>query len=73
MAVDLTEYANKVIFAFTTEDKKETLLEMIEKSHAKKETKTFFFNKIKYTKLSAKQLDKLAYDFMLSGEGMKVR
>lgn len=73
MAIDLTEYANKVIFAFTTEDKKATLLEMIEKSHAKKETKTFFTNKINYTKMSAKQLDKLAYDYMLSGEGLKVR
>lgn len=73
MSVDLTSNVNKVIEARTVEEKKSALLEMIETSHAKKETKTFFTNKIKYTSMSIRQLDKMAYDYMMSGEGMKVR
>ena len=73
MSVDLTNEVNKVIAARTAEEKKVALLEMIEVSHAKKETKTFFTNKINYTSMSARQLDKMAYDYMMSGEGMKVR
>lgn len=72
MAVDLTKQVEKVILATTTEAKKTALLEMIETSHAKKTTKTLFTNKLMYVNLTAKQIDKLAYDYMLSGEGMKV-
>ena len=73
MAFDLTTVVNRVVSAKTIEDKRFAVLEMIAASHAKKETKTFFTNKVKYTSMSAKQLDKMAYDYMMSGEGMKVR
>lgn len=73
MSVDLTDYVNKVVVAATAEAKKQALLEMIEASHAKKETKTFFTNKLNYVNLTSRQLDKMAYDYMMSGEGMKVR
>ena len=73
MSVDLTDYVNKVIVATTTEAKKQALLEMIEASHAKTTTKNLFTNKVSYVNLTAKQLDKMAYDYMMSGEGMKVR
>ena len=73
MSIDLTSEMNKVITARTVEEKKKALLDMIEYSHAKKETKTLFTNKVKYISLTARQLDKMAYDYMLSEEGMKVR
>lgn len=73
MSIDLTNDVNKVIAARTVEEKKNAFLEMIENSHAKKETKTLFTNKVKYVSLTSRQLDKMAYDYMMSGEGMKVR
>ncbi len=73
MAIDLTDLVGRVLASRDVESKKESLLELIEASHAKKETKSLFTNKVKYVNMSARQLDKLAYDYMLSGEGMKVR
>ena len=73
MAIDLTNEVNKVIAARTVDEKKVALVEMIEVSHAKKEKKILYTNKINYTSMSARQLDKMAYDYMMSGEGMKVR
>jgi hypothetical protein len=73
MAIDLTDLVGRVLASRDVESKKEAVLELIEASHAKKETKSLFTNKVKYVNMSAHQLDKLAYDYMLSGEGMKVR
>lgn len=72
-AIDLTEYVDKVLTAADADGKREAMLVLIEASHAKKETKTLFKNKVVYTRMSSAQLDKMAYDYMLSGEGMKVR
>ena len=73
MTIDLSQLANSVITAPTLEEKKSAMIAMIENSHAKKTTKTLFMNKVKFTGLSSRQVDKLAYDYMMSGEGMKVR
>lgn len=72
-AIDLTEYVNRVLSISDINDKKDAMIELIEASHGKKETKTLFKNKVIYTRMSGAQLDKMAYNYMLSGEGMKVR
>ena len=72
-AIDLTEWVNRVLESSNIEDKRMAMINLIDNSHAKKETKNLFKNKVTYTRMSASQLDKLAYDYMLSGEGMKVR
>jgi hypothetical protein len=53
--------------------KKAAMIDLIENSRAKKETKTLFKNRVVHARLSGAQLDKMAYNYMLSGEGMKVR
>lgn len=72
-AIDLTEWVDRVLDSSSVEDKKMAMINLIDNSHAKNETKTLFKNKVIYTHMSGRQLDKLAYDYMLSGEGMKVR
>lgn len=72
-AIDLTVWVNRVLESADLEDKKTAMINLIDNSHAKKETKTLFKNKVIYTRLSGAQLDKMAYNYMLSGEGMKVR
>ena len=73
MAIDLSEHVARVLSSRDIESKKTAMLDLIEASHAKKETKMLFSNKVKYTSMSTRQLDKFAYDYMLSGEGMKVK
>jgi hypothetical protein len=72
-AIDLTAWVNRVLESSDLDSKKAAMVELIENSHAKKETKTLFKNKVIHTRLSSAQLDKMAYNYMLSGEGMKVR
>lgn len=72
-AVDLTIWVNRVLESSDIEDKRMAMINLIDNSHAKKETKTLFKNKVIYTRMSGAQLDKMAYNYMLSGEGMKVR
>lgn len=71
--IDLTNWVNRVLESASLEDKKMAMINLIDNSHAKNETKTLFKNKVIYTRLSSAQLDKMAYNYMLSGEGMKVR
>lgn len=72
-AIDLTVWVNRVLESSDLDDKKTAMINLIDASHAKKETKTLFKNKVIHTRLSSSQLDKMAYNYMLSGEGMKVR
>lgn len=72
-AIDLTVWVNRVLESRSLDGKKTAMVDLIEASHAKKETKTFYKNKVIYTRMSSSQLDKMAYNYMLSGEGMKVR
>jgi hypothetical protein len=72
-AIDLTIWVNRVLEAGDLDSKKTAMIDLIENSHAKKETKTLFKNKVVHAGLSGAQLDKMAYNYMLSGEGMKVR
>ena len=73
MSIDLTVWVNRVLESRSLDDKKAAMVELIEASHAKKETKTFSKNKVLHTRMSTSQLDKMAYNYMLSGEGMKVQ
>lgn len=72
-AIDLTVWVNRVLESSDIEDKRAAMINLIDNSHAKKEKKTLYKNKVIYTRMSGAQLDKLAYNYMLSGEGMKVR
>jgi hypothetical protein len=72
-AIDLTVWVNKVLAERDPNAKKAAMIEMIDQSHAKTTTKNLFRSKVNHTRLSGAQIDKLAYDYMLSGEGMKVR
>jgi hypothetical protein len=72
-AIDLTVWVNRVLESANLDDKKTAMINLIDQSHAKNETKNLFRNKVIYTRLSGAQIDKMAYNYMLSGEGMKVR
>lgn len=69
--LDLSKFAEKVFMAPSVQQKKQALVEMITASHAKSATKNLFLTKVQSIPVAAK-LDKLAVDYMLSGEGMKV-
>lgn len=72
MSVDLTSFVNDIIAAPDTASKILAFKKMVNGSRAKAATKALFLNKVQYGQLSSRQLDKLAYDYMLSGEGNKV-
>lgn len=69
---DLTKEVTAVCNARSLESKKVAMKVLIESSHAKKETKKLFNVKVDMIR-SASALDKMATDYLLSGEGMKVR
>ena len=60
----------KKVWTTTGQAKKDAMVDIINSSHAKKATKTDALFKV--AKMSDKQLDKFAVNFMMSGEGMKV-
>jgi len=68
---DLSSYVNAVYAARSLELKKEKMREMIEASHAKKETKKLAFIKLEMCR-SADAINKFATNYMFSGEGLKV-
>jgi len=72
MAKDLTNEVTAVCAARSLEAKKIAMKALIESSHAKKETKKLFNVKVDMIQ-SASKLDKMATDYLLSGEGMKVK
>ena len=69
---DLTKEVTAVCNTRSLESKKVAMKALIESSHAKKETKKLFNVKVDMIR-SASALDKMATDYLLSGEGMKVR
>ena len=71
-AIDLTTYVQNVWFAPTLQGKKNAMIELIEASHAKKETKRLYTAKVNIER-NPSRLDTLASNYAMSGEGMKVR
>jgi len=69
---DLTKEVTAVCNARSLESKKVAMKVLIESSHAKKETKKLFNIKVDMIR-SPSALDKMATDYLLSGEGLKVR
>lgn len=68
---DLTKEINAVYNARTLTEKKNRMQDLIEKSHAKRETKNA--SKMKLVWCTSKlSVDKFATNYMLSGEGMKI-
>ena len=70
-AVDLSQEVQAVWSAKTIDLKKEAMVKLIEKSHAKAETKQNYLTELSKISSSTK-LDKLAVNYMMSGEGLKV-
>ena len=68
---DLTKEVTAVCNARSLESKKVAMKALIESSHAKKETKKLSKVKVDMTR-SASALDKMATNYLLSGEGLKV-
>ena len=68
---DLTKEVTAVCNARSLESKKVAMKVLIESSHAKKETKKLSKVKVDMTR-SASALDKMATNYLLSGEGLKV-
>jgi hypothetical protein len=69
---DLTQFIQNVFKASTLSEKKEAMLSLIDESRAKSDTKAkarIEVGKIK----SAVKMDSFAFNYMASGEGMKVR
>lgn len=66
---NLEAFVQKV-WTSTGQAKRDAMVDLINSSHAKKATKTDALFKV--TKLSDKQLDKFAVNFMMSGEGLSV-
>jgi hypothetical protein len=72
MSADLTSYVQKVWVARDLAAKKAAMLELINASHAKADTKRLFTAKVNIER-NLNRLDTLASNYAMSGEGMKVR
>lgn len=71
-AIDLTSYVQAVWFANGLDDKKAAMLDLIEASHAKADTKRLYTAKVNIER-NPRKLDTLASNYAMSGEGLKVR
>ncbi|CAB4142619.1 hypothetical protein UFOVP447_20 [uncultured Caudovirales phage] len=71
-AIDLSSYVHNVWSAEGLEAKKSAMLELIEASHAKADTKRLYTTKVNMER-NPSRLDILASNYTMSGEGMKVR
>lgn len=71
-AIDLTTYVQKVWIAQGLEAKKNAMIELINASHAKADTKRLYTAKVNIER-NPNRLDTLASNYTMSGEGMKVR
>lgn len=67
---NLTDFVNAVWAAKNVDEKRLAVKNLIEASHAKKETKMKYLNSIR--NLSSNKLDQFAVNFAMSGEGIKV-
>lgn len=72
MVVDLTANVQAVFDAKTLEDKKHAMLELIDRSAAKQATKADARRTVEALRSTTK-LDYFAFNYMASGEGMKVQ
>lgn len=72
MAVDLTTFVQRVWVASDLASKKAAMLELINASHAKADTKRLFTTKVNMER-NPRKLDTLASNYAMSGEGMKVK
>lgn len=72
MVKDLTTHLQAVFVATGLDNKKNAVLELIENSHAKKETKKLRSYQASVLN-SENKIDKFATNYVMSGEGMKVR
>ncbi len=72
MAADLTQYVQKVWLAQGLVSKKAAMVDLINASHAKADTKRLFTAKVNIER-NPNRLDTLASNYAMSGEGMKVR
>lgn len=72
MSADLTTFVQKVWISQGLEAKKSAMLELINASHAKADTKRLFAAKVNIER-NPNRLDTLASNYAMSGEGMKVR
>ena len=69
---DLTQFVQEVFKATTLDGKKTAMLQLIDESHAKTETKSKARSQVEAIK-SVVKMDSFAFNYMASGEGMKVR
>ena len=69
---DLTQFVQEVFKATTLDGKKAAMAQLIDESHARDETKTKARKQIETIK-SVVKMDSFAFNYMASGEGMKVR
>lgn len=72
MAINLSDYVQKVWRANGLFEKQAAMFELIEASSARDETKRLYTAKVKIER-NWKKLDNLASNYAMSGEGMKVR
>ena len=72
MAIDLTTFVQKVWFAQGLKAKQAAMIELINASHAKADTKRLYTAKVNIER-NPNRLDTLASNYAMSGEGMKVR
>jgi len=71
-AVDLTSYVQKVWASTGLDAKKNAMIELINASHAKADTKRLYTTKVNMER-NPNRLDTFASSYTMSGEGMKVR
>lgn len=71
-AIDLTTYVQNVWVASGLDAKKAAMIDLINASHAKADTKRLFTVKVSIER-NPRKLDTLASNYAMSGEGMKVR
>lgn len=71
MAKDLTAFVTEIFNVKSLPEKKQIARQMINESHAKKETKKLALLKLERMNSSSK-VEKFCTNYMLSGEGLKV-
>lgn len=71
-AADLTPYIHNVWMSIGIKAKKDAMIELIDASYAKADTKRLYTTKVNMER-NSNRLDALASNYAMSGEGLKVR
>ena len=71
-AIDLSDYVQAVWRAHDHNSKKAAMMELINASHARADTKRLYTAKVNIIR-DYRKFDTLASNYAMSGEGMKVR